>query len=282
MLSKVSRSGADCALLDLEDSVVPESKTTARLQVSNALKRINGENGRPGVLAVRVNGVASGLLEADLESIICPELDMVYLAKTGTPAHVELVDSIISRLEQERGIEANSIGIMTLIETAEGVHNCYAICSSSKRVVGIAIGDAEGGDLCTDLGITWKKDGSTLLHARSQMLLEARAAGIAFPTGGPFTEINNLDACRTDAIQMKELGYVGKSAIHPSQVPVLNSVFSPTSEEIEYLQSMIASYYDAEKDRLGAINFRGRMIDIAMVKNGERILSTADRIKKHN
>ena len=179
---------------------------------------------------------------------------------------------------QTRGLPANSIGIIALIETALGVRNCYAICSAAQRMVGIGLGSAEAGDLYNDLGATWTADGATLLYARSKALLEARAAGMPFPTDGPVTRIDDPEGCRADATRAKQIGYIGKSAIHPSQVAILNEVFSPGADEIDYLREMIDAYYEAERAGLGAVTFRGRMIDIAMVTDGERVLALADAI----
>ena len=175
-------------------------------------------------------------------------------------------------------MEAGSIGIIALIETANAVRNCYAICTAAERMVGIALGSSEGGDLYNDLGATWTADGNPLLYARSKALLEARAAGMPFPTDGPFTRIDDPDGCRADALRARRAGYIGKSAIHPSQVAILNEVFSPSSDEVEYLREMIDAYYVAERAGRGAVTFRGRMIDIAMVKSGERVLALAEAI----
>lgn len=278
MLSKASTSGADCALLDLEDSVTPDLKEAARPMVLQAIKQIRAADGAPPVIAVRVNGVASGLLDADLQGVVCPELDLITLAMTTSAADIRTADVILTRLEHERGLKANAIGVIALIETALGVHNCYAICTAAERMLGITLGSSEAGDLYNDLGATWAADGASLLYARSKALLEARAAGMPFPTDGPFTRIDDPDGCRADAMQARQIGYIGKSAIHPSQVAILNEVFSPAVDEIDYLREMIGAYYEAERAGLGALTFRGRMIDIAMVKDGERVLALADAI----
>ncbi len=278
MLAKASTSGADCALIDLEDAVAPDRKAAARPMVLQAIKEIRATDGAPPVIAVRVNGVASDLLEADLEGIVCPELDLINLPMPSSAADIQTADAMLTRLEQERGLEANSIGIIALIETALGILNCYAICTAAERMVGIGLGSAEGGDLYNDLGATWADDGTTILYARSKALMEARAAGLPFPTDGPFTRIDDPDGCRVDAARARQIGFVGKSAIHPSQVAILNDVFSPSADEVDYLREMIDAYQEAERAGLGAVTFRGRMIDIAMVKDGERVLALADTI----
>jgi citrate lyase subunit beta/citryl-CoA lyase len=278
MLAKAPTSGADAALFDLEDSVAPDVKEKARPMVLQAIKETRAAKGGPPAITVRVNDVTTGLLEGDLEGIVCPELDAIKLAMTDSPAHIRAADAILTRLENERGLEENSVGIIALIETAQGLHNCYEICTAAERVVGIGIGSAEGGDLSNALGCEWTSDGRTLLYARSKALADARAAGIPFPTDGPYTRFKNPDGCRTDAVAARQLGYVGKAAIHPNQVAILNEVFSPDPERVAYLREMIEVYYEAERAGAGAVSFNGRMIDIAMVKDGERVLAFANAI----
>ena len=278
MLAKAPASGADAALFDLEDSVAPDMKVKARPMVRQAMKELRAVKGAPPVITVRVNDVTTGLLEGDLEEIVCPELDAIKLAMTDTAADIRTADAILTRLEKERGLEESSVGIIALIETAKGLYNCYDICTAADRVVGIGIGSAEGGDLSNGLGCEWTPDGSTLLYARSKALADARAAGVPFPTDGPFTRFKDPDGCRADAIMARKLGYIGKAAIHPNQIAILNEVFSPDAERVAYLREMIEVYYEAEKAGAGAVSFNGRMIDIAMVKDGERVLALASAI----
>ncbi len=278
MLSKAATSGADAALFDLEDAVAPDMKEKSRPMVLQAIKETAATKGGPPVITVRVNDVTTGLLEGDLEGIVCPELDAIKLAMTNTAADIRAADAILTRLEGERGLEASSVGIIALIETAEGLYNCDDICKAAPRVVGIGIGSAEGGDLSNALGCEYSEDGQTLLYARSKALADSRAARVPFPTDGPYTRFKDPDGCRADAIRARKLGYVGKAAIHPNQVAILNEVFSPDQERVAYLREMIEVYYEAERAGAGAVSFNGRMIDIAMVKDGERVISFADAI----
>lgn len=278
MLAKAPTSGADAALFDLEDAVAPDMKEEARPMVLQAIKETHQTKGGPPVITVRVNDVTTGLLEGDLEGIVCPELDAIKLAMTNTAADIRTADAILTRLERERNLPEGSIGIIALIETAKGLYNCYNICTAAERVVGIGIGSAEGGDLSNDLGCEYSEDGTTLLYARSKALADSRAAGVPFPTDGPFTRFRDPDGCRADAIFARQLGYIGKAAIHPNQVSILNEVFSPDAERVAYLREMIETYYEAERKGAGAVSFNGRMIDIAMVKDGERILALANAI----
>ena len=277
MLAKAPGSGADAALFDLEDSVAPDMKERARELVRRAIETVKSA-GSPGSILVRVNAVGTGLLEKDLEAVAAAGLDAVMLPKSETAADIQKTDAILTRLERERKLEAGSIGIVAQAESAAGVYHCYAICAASPRMVGVNFGSAEDADLCRDLGARWTPEGTALLYAKSKVLLEARAAGLPHPTDGVYMRLNDDAGCRADAEAARQLGYVGKSAIHPRQVPIFNEVFSPKPEEVTYYNEMIEAFREGEKAGKGAVSFQGKMIDIAMAKHAERVLSRAKAI----
>ena len=277
MLAKAPGSGADAALFDLEDSVAPDMKERARELVRRAIETVKSA-GSPGSILVRVNAVGTGLLEKDLEAVAAAGLDAVMLPKSETAADIQKTDAILTRLERERKLEAGSIGIVAQAESAAGVYHCYAICAASPRMVGVNFGSAEDADLCRDLGARWTPEGTALLYAKSKVLLEARAAGLPHPTDGVYMRLNDDAGCRADAEAARQLGYVGKSAIHPRQVPIFNEVFSPKPEEVTYYNEMLEAFREGEKAGKGAVSFQGKMIDIAMAKHAERVLSRAKAI----
>ncbi len=277
MLAKAPGSGADAALFDLEDSVPPDMKERARELVRRAIETVKSA-GSPGSILVRVNAVGTGLLEKDLEAVAAAGLDAVMLPKSETAADIQKTDAILTRLERERKLEAGSIGIVAQAESAAGVYHCYAICAASPRMVGVNFGSAEDADLCRDLGARWTPEGTALLYAKSKVLLEARAAGLPHPTDGVYMRLNDDAGCRADAEAARQLGYVGKSAIHPRQVPIFNEVFSPKPEEVTYYNEMLEAFREGEKAGKGAVSFQGKMIDIAMAKHAERVLSRAKAI----
>lgn len=277
MLSRAPSSGADAALLDLEDSVAPDMKETARGLVRDAIAAVYAARGKggPSAILVRVNGADTEYIEGDLEAIVTEGLDALFLPKPESGADVRKVDAILTRLERDRGFEEGGIGIIAQMESAAGVFNTYDICTASPRMVGVNFGSAEDADLCRDLGVQWTPNREGLLYAQSKVLLEARASGMPHPTDGVYMRIKDEAGCREDAEQAKRFGYVGKAAIHPVQVGIYNEVFTPTPEEIEYYTGMLEAFREGEKAGLGAISFKGRMIDVAMAKHAERIVGRA-------
>ncbi|MEE9275498.1 MAG: CoA ester lyase [bacterium] len=278
MVAKASVSGADAALFDLEDSVAPDMKEKAREIVAEAIGATRAAAGAPPVILVRVNGTETDLLEGDLEAITSEGLDGIFLPKPESAAGVRAADAIFSRLERERGLEEGGIGIIAQMESAAGVHRCFEICSASPRVVGVNFGSAEDADFCRDLGAQWTPEGTALLYARSKVLLEARAAGLHHPTDGVYMRLKDDDGCRADALAAKQLGYVGKAAIHPRQVPIFNEVYSPSAEEVDYYTGMLEAFREGEKAGLGAITYQGKMIDVAMAKHAENVIARARTI----
>ena len=241
MLAKAPGSGADAALFDLEDSVAPDMKERARELVRSAIETVKSA-GSPGSILVRVNAVETGLLEGDLEAVAVAGLDAVMLPKPEAAADIQKTDAILTRLEREGKLEAGSIGIVAQAESAAGVYRCYEICAASPRMVGVNFGSAEDADLCRDLGARWTPEGTALLYAKSKVLLEARAAGLPHPTDGVYMRLNDDAGCRADAEAALQLGYVGKAAIHPRQVPIFNEVFSPKPQEVTYYNEMLEAF----------------------------------------
>ncbi|MFQ5896132.1 MAG: HpcH/HpaI aldolase/citrate lyase family protein, partial [Nitrospinota bacterium] len=142
------------------------------------------------------------------------------------------------------------------------------------------VGAAEDADLIRDLGGRWTAEGRSLLYARSKVLLEARAAGLAHALDGVYMRLDDEAGLREDALLARELGYSGKTAIHPRQVPVINEVFTPSEEEAAYYREMLAAHEAGERQGRGAVNFRGKMIDAAMAAHARRVLALAEAIEK--
>ncbi|MBI3128781.1 MAG: CoA ester lyase [Candidatus Tectomicrobia bacterium] len=279
MVAKAPSSGADGALYDLEDSVAPAQKQKARELVAQAIPGLKKAPGAPLTTLVRVNAVETGMLEKDLEAVAVAGLDAIFLPKPESAADARTADAILTRLEKDRSLEAGGIGIILQIESAKGVVNCYEMCTAVPRVVGINFGSAEDADLCRDLGATWSPDGVTLLYARSKALTDARAAGMPHPTDGVYMRLDDEAGCRADAALARQLGYTGKAAIHPKQIAIFNEVFSPSPAEVDYYEGMMQALGEGTKAGLGAVTYKGKMVDVAMAKHAERVLARARTIK---
>ena len=273
MIHKIPNLKADAVILDLEDSIPMTEKETARFFI-----KANLELAKSGVaeIYVRVNGIYSGLLEEDCNFVIQKGLDGIMLPKVESKQDVIDSEKIIEKLEKERGIEPGSIVLIPTLETAKGVVNVYEIATASKRNVAIGFGAV---DFTRDLGTTISKEGTELFYARSKTSIAARAAGVqALDT--VFIDLADNEGLITDAQRGKQLGFKGKFLIHPNQIEPVNLVFSPSTKEVEYAKKIVNAMKEAEARGLGAASLEGRMIDIAVLRQAEDLLSLANLIAK--
>ena len=260
--------GADAVIFDLEDAVAPAEKTAARILVRNTMRYMDFAGvGR----IVRINSIDTPYWRKDLDQILPQKPDLILLPKTGCAADILEADRYITDLEQKLGFEPNTVGLMALIETAMGVENAFSIASASKRVRALFLG-AE--DLTADLRCKRTKEGREIEYARTRLVVAARAANIdVFDT--PFTDVNDDEGIVVDANLAKALGFSGKASISPRHVEVINRVFSPTMEEIDYAYEVLEAIRIAKEQGKGAIALRGKMIDAPIVARAERTISMA-------
>ncbi len=268
MIQNCSIYGADGVLLDLEDSIALAEKDAARKLVRHALLALDFG----AVLrVVRINGRDTPFFEKDLEEVVPARPDAIRLPKTDGPEDVLAADRIITRLEKEAGIPAGSVRIMAMLETARAVANAVAIAGSSPRLSALTLG---GQDLAADLGIKATKDGRELLYAKGAVIIAAKAAGLAaYDT--VFTDVNDLSGLLAATREAAALGFSGKAAIHPSQVPVIHEAFAPTEEEVRKARAVVRAAREAEARGAGVVALDGRMIDAPVVAQAERTLELA-------
>jgi citrate lyase subunit beta/citryl-CoA lyase len=262
--------GADGIILDLEDAVAPSEKARARTLIADAIPQVS-RNGAD--VLVRVNRPWR-LLVRDLESAVIPGVAALMLTKVDSPELVHAVAEIVAELEVERGIAAGKIKFVVLVETAAGFFRIEAIAKSHPRVVALSLGTE---DFTADVGMLPDPEG--LLYPKQHTLFAARAAGI-LPMGfvGSIADFRDQNAFRAIIRRSKRLGFVGASAIHPLQVPVLNEEFSPTTAEVERAQRMVAAYDAAFAQGLGAVQFEGAMIDVPVVQRAQNVIARAAAI----
>jgi len=191
--------------------------------------------------------------------------------KTATAEDVKTVDAYISELEENLGMEKNTVGLIPLIETALGVENAFQIASASSRVKAIFLG---GEDLTADLHCKRTKEGNEINYARSRMVCAARAAGIeVYDT--PFTDVNDDEGIYTDAEYAKSLGFTGKSAISPRHIKAINEVFSPSLKDIDYAYEVMEAIRIGKQQGKGAVALRGKMIDAPIVVRAQQTIEMA-------
>ena len=260
--------GADAVIFDLEDAVSPSEKDAARILVRNTMKYMDFSSCQT---VVRINSADTDYWKTDLDYIIPEKPDFILLPKTATSQDVLAVDGYISELEDKHNIEKGLTGIIALIETALGVENSFNVATASKRVKALFLG-AE--DLTSDMQCKRTKEGREIEYARCRLVTSARAAGIdVYDT--PFTDVNDDEGIVSDTELAKALGFTGKAAISPRHVEVINSVFSPTEEEIDYAYEVIDAIRIAKEHGKGAISLRGKMIDAPIVARAEKVIFMA-------
>jgi len=271
-IEKAHERGADAIKIDLEDAVALAEKARARTLVRSAAKTV--ARGGADVL-VRVNRPLRMAVD-DLEASVWPEVHGLVLPKVESADHIGFLAEIITEVEDERDMQRGHIKLMALIETPRGYSNVRDIAHSSERLSAIALGQE---DFSAEMGMV-EPEGMSLLSYYQTVQVAAREAGI-LPIGypGSIAEFTDLELFKSNALVARKLGFDGGACIHPKQVPILNEAFTPTDEEIDRSERMVAAYDAAMAAGDGAVAFEGKMIDVPVVARAERILSIRDRIK---
>jgi citrate lyase subunit beta/citryl-CoA lyase len=276
VMTKALESGVDSVILDLEDSVALASKAEARVLVSKTIDNVAGNLARPAIY-VRVNAAGTGLLADDLDVVVRPGLDAILLAKAETIEDVQVTATVIDRHEPQRNMSRGSVGIILMLETALGVHNCFDLIKASPRVAATCFGSARDGDLQTDLGCSWSIEGTELLYARSKVLLDTRAAGShIYPLDGVFADLNDEAGLIADSRLSARLGYIGRTVIHPKQIAPVKGAYAVPEAEVAYYKKIAGEFAAAEKAGVAAIAVDGKLVDYAMAARARRVLELAN------
>lgn len=260
--------GADSLMLDLEDSVTLAEKDAARRLVYHALKEVNYGTTE---MVVRINPLNTPYGVKDIEAVVKAGVDVIRMPKTETAEEVKEVEAEIERVEREIGVPVGKTQIMAAIESALGVINAYSIATSSKRMMGIALG-AE--DYCANLKTNRSKDGTELLLARETIVVAARAAGIdALDT--VFSDMNDMETFKNEVAFIKKLGFDGKSIINPRQIDIVHEIFAPSQKEIDKARLILNAIKEAERKGSGVISLNGKMVDKPVVIRAQRCIDIA-------
>ena len=269
MLTRGYLFGSDGVVLDLEDAVAMVEKDTARILVSKYLKQ--GEFGSCYV-SVRLNGVDTEYWKDDLAAIVPNKrLDGIRVPKVEDAGTVKIIDEELSRLEEKNGLPVGKLTLHCLLETAHGIWNAYEIAKASPRIEAIIPG---GEDLRADLKTNRSDDSTELEWARRMLVFAARAAGVE-PLDTVFPRITDDEGLRKETEFIKQLGFSGKSIIHPNQIKIIHDIFTPTEAEIAKAQKIIAAAKEAAERGQGAVTVDGKMVDIPVVKRAEYTLVRA-------
>lgn len=271
-VAKAGQRGADGLILDLEDSIAPGDKESARALVPQTIQRLRKES--RGDILVRINQPLE-LAVRDIEAAVQPNVAAIVVTKAEGPEHLTLLDELVSRLEDKRGLPNRGIRFMALVESPAAVLRAFDIARATPRTVAMSLG-AE--DYATAVG--GKPSEDLLLMPKQQILQAARAAGI-LPMGtiGTLADFSDLSGYERMVRRSAAFGFTGSSAIHPTQVPVLNEGFSPSPAEIAEAEKMVALDKQAAAEGRGSFQIDGKMIDIPVVDRAKALLARAAAIK---
>jgi citrate lyase subunit beta / citryl-CoA lyase len=278
MCEKAASSGADLVFLDLEDACAPSAKEAAR---RTAVAALTGQDWGRTVRAVRVNGLDTPWCHGDIIDVVTgarEAVDVLIIPKARAGRDVWWVDVLLSQLEAKLGL-GRRIGLEVLIEDAEGLANAVEIARSSPRLEALIFG---AGDLSAsqrarvdgNFDPVAPYPGDFWHFARVQVVTAARVAGID-AIDAPFPAYQDPDAYRRSAVQASLLGFDGKWAIHPSQVPIANEVFSPTPAEVAEAREAMDVYRRSEAEGVGAIGRDGKLVDAAHMRLAANVLHKA-------
>ena len=263
-VSKVFDCGADHVILDLEDAVAKAEKVATRALVVEALKRP-----RKGGAYVRVNAFTTEFCYGDAVAVVGPGLDGIILPMVESREQLVAFDWLVGALERERGLKPGGIDIIPIIETGKGIANLRTIAASGTRVKRMAFG---AGDYTLDMNMEWTLGESELEHARAEMAVASRAAGLEGPIDTVWVHIKDLDGVASSAKRARQLGFQGKMCIYPPQVELVNRAFTPTEKEIAFARRVVAAFEKAEHEGSSSIQLDGFFIDYPIVYKAQRTL----------
>ena len=266
-VEKVFDCGADHVILDLEDAVAKAEKIATRALVVEALKRP-----RNGGAYIRVNAFNTEFCYGDAVAVVAPGLDGIILPMVESREQIVAFDWLVGALERERGLPPGGIDIIPIIETARGIANARAIAAAGTRVKRMAFG---AGDYTLDVNMEWTRAETELEHARAEMVVASRAAGLEAPLDTVWVHIKELEGLANSAKRAKQLGFQGKMCIYPPQVDVVNGAFTPTETEIAFATRVVDAFEKAEREGSSSIQLDGYFIDYPIVYKARRTLELA-------
>lgn len=258
----------DCIVYDLEDSVSANAKDAARFLVYEAVRYHRPPD---KYVLIRVNGIYSPELPEDLEMAVRARPDGIRVPKVEHAEEVVRLDREITRIERQAGIPEGTTELWCNIESALGAVHAREIATASPRVTALALG-AE--DYSASMGAIRSKSGYEIFYARMQVLEACRLAGIS-AQDAVFSDFRDQDGLREDLKMTRGLGFDGKTVIHPSQIDIVNSAFTPTPKEIRNAQRIIDALEEGARNHTGVVVVDGSMVDKPMEIRAKTVLAQA-------
>ena len=277
MMAKAAASEADEVIFDLEDGCAPSQKIAARKTLVEAFNTLDFHG---KIRAFRANGLNTKFFYRDVIEVVeaaGSRIDVVVLPKVQDAADVLFADRLLTQIEQNIGLPVGRIRLEALIENAKAVLHAEEIAASTPRLAGLIFGVV---DYAGNIGARDPvREQFALYHyPKAKTVAAARAAGINV-LDGVTLQFRDLDQCEHDARSAAQMGFDGKWAIHPDQVPIINRAFTPTQEEIARAREIVALYEKADADSgLGAVVYKDEMVDAASLPMERRKLAIARKI----
>ncbi len=258
----------DSVMLDLEDAVAENQKDAARFSLYYTLKQVDY---RGVERVVRINGLDTPYWKEDIRVCVAGGADVIRIPKCNSAQDVQDVEELTAKAEKEFERKEGSTLLMAALESCLGVMNCYDICRSSERLIGVAL---SGGDFTKDLQTKISFTGVELAGARQQMIIAARAAGVqCFDT--VYTNLDDMEGFEKETEMIHAMGFDGKSLINPRQIPIVHKVFTPTQKEILFSEKVVREIDTKKAQGIGVFTVDGKMIDIAFYDGAKRTLMLA-------
>lgn len=290
LFEKMAASAADVINIDLEDSVAPDDKANARKQ---AVEAINDIDWGTKTLSIRINGLDTPFWYRDVVDLLeqaGERIDQIMIPKAGNAMDIYAVDALVSGIEAAKG-RTKPIAFEAIIETAAGIAHVEEIAAASPRMEALSLGAA---DFAASMGMQTTGIGGTqenyyMLREGAQYWSDpwhmATAAIVAacrthglLPVDGPFGDFSDEEGFRAQARRAATLGMVGKWAIHPKQIALANEVFTPSAEAVAEAREILAAMEQAKANGEGATVYKGRLVDIASIKQAEVIVRQSEMI----
>jgi len=271
-IDKAHERGADCVLVDLEDSVPPAQKPQARAMLPDTMEKV----ARGGAdVAVRINRPLR-LALPDIEAAVRPGLSALFVTKTEGVQHLRLLDEVVTELEREHGMPVGSVGFAAMIEHPRALTELNDIAERGPRVIAMMLG---GEDFALETGSL--PGDETLELPKRMVAFAAQAHGVpVIGILGTVADYSDPAAYRKSAERARRFGFTGGTCIHPGLVASLNEAFTPTADEVAYARKLIADDEKAAAEGRGSFSVDGKMIDIPVIDRARRLLQRHDAIER--
>ncbi len=267
-IEKATTLGVDCICMDMEDGVAIHQKAEARAVIAQAMRELDfGRSER----CIRINSVGSGFEKYDLAAAVATDPDAVVVPKVESASQVRAISDYIEMYERSAKKTLGGIRMLAGVETAKGILNLKEIAESDRRLEAIIFG-AE--DYAASIGATRTQDATEVLYARSAMITACAAHDLQ-AIDMVYIDFRDVEGLRAESEQGARLGFSGKQIIHPNQVAPVQEAFTPSDEAIAYAQRVVDAFSASQREGRGAFALDGKMIDMPLLKNAQKVLDRA-------